>query len=388
MNNLFVIIFRKLIHKILLFVFLFGGVPFLVSGFPAVLAEGENSETYGSSSSDTKKGERLFFGLVYKEEGAPVCASCHNTVEIDTFSWYPSAYEIATKFADRSFEDFKKAVLSPSTPTMKKVHAKAQFSDEDITQIKDYLDKIAVDGLTPKKPTITRTLLFVLLTLIIIIALIDLFFTWKVKHKLVHLVIILLALGGQVKLVSSAAIALGRSQDYAPDQPIKFSHRVHADKNKIDCMYCHTTVEYGKSAGIPSVGVCMNCHILVGEGAESGKYEIDKVKSAWTNKKSIPWIKVHNLPDHVYFNHAQHVGAGNVDCAECHGAVEEMDVIKQVEDLSMGWCIECHRTKEVNFAGNNYYKDYKQLHEDLKAGKIKNVTVNDLGGTDCSKCHY
>ena len=271
---------------------------------------------------------------------------------------------------------------------MKRVHAEAQFSEDDITLVKAYLDQLSVDGLTPKKPTITRALLFILLILIVIIAIVDLFFTWKVKQKLVHLIVILLALAGMGKLVSNAAIALGRSQDYAPDQPIKFSHKVHADQNEIDCQYCHTSVEYSKSAGIPSVGVCMNCHILVGEGIQSGKYEIDKVKAAWTSKESIPWIRVHNLPDHVYFNHAQHIGVGQVECSECHGAIEAMDVVKQVEDLSMGWCIECHRTKEVNFAGNNYYQNYKQLHDDLKSGKIKNITVNDIGGTDCSKCHY
>ncbi len=387
MNNLFVINFRNLLRKTVLLL-LIVALPFLTSGHSLIISEGENTESHKSGSSEIKKGERLFFGLVHQKEGAPVCAGCHNTVEIDTFSWNPSAYEIATKFANKSLADFRKAVLTPATPTMKRVHAEAQFSDDDIVLIKAYLDQLAVDGLTPKKPTITRALLFILLTLIIIIAIVDLFFTWKVKQKLVHLVVILLALGGQVKLVSSAAIALGRSQDYAPDQPIKFSHKVHADQNEIDCQYCHTSAEYGKSAGIPSVAVCMNCHILVGEGTQSGKYEIDKVKAAWTGKESIHWIRVHNLPDHVYFNHAQHVGVGQVECSECHGPIETMDVVKQVEDLSMGWCIECHRTREVNFAGNNYYQNYKQLHDDLKSGKIKNITVNDIGGTDCSKCHY
>ena len=380
--------FRKLLLRLVLLVIVFGGIPFLVSALPAIIGENESSEAHGLKSSEIKRGERLFFGLVHKEEGAPVCADCHNTVEIDTFSWYPSAYEIASKFANRDFADFRKAVLNPATPTMKKVHAKARFSDEDIIMVKGYLDQIAVDGLTPKKPTLTKTLLFILFTLIIIISLIDLFFTWRVKQKLIHLVVILLALAGQVKLVSHAAIALGRSQDYAPDQPIKFSHKVHANQNKIDCLYCHTTAEHGKSAGIPTVGVCMNCHILVAEGSVSGKYEIEKIKNAWTKKKSIPWIRVHNLPDHVYFNHAQHVGVGKLDCTECHGAVEEMDVLQQVEDLSMGWCVNCHRTEEVNFASNNYYGDYEQLHKDLKAGKITNITVNDIGGTDCSKCHY
>jgi len=347
----------------------------------------QNQEISSHKNTDIKKGERLFYGLVHTEEGAPVCAGCHNTVEIDTFSWYPSAFEIATKFKERDIQALKKAVLNPSTPTMKKIHANTNFTDEDITHIKSYLDNLAVTGLTPKKPIIFNTLLFIFLAIIILLALVDLFFTWKIKIKVIHVIIILLAIAGQVKLVSHAAIALGRSKDYAPDQPIKFSHKVHSGQNQIDCLYCHSTAEYGKLAGIPSANVCMNCHILVAEGTQSGRYEIDKIKNAYANKKPIPWIRVHNLPDHVFFSHAQHIGAGKLKCTECHGDVKNMNVIKQVSDLSMGWCINCHRTKNVNF-DNKYYASYKQLHEDLKTGKIKNITVEDIGGTDCMKCHY
>lgn len=388
MNNCFVDQFRKqTLWTVLLLMFLMF-IPIGVFGSSSnnkeVTKKGAKKELTG----DAKRGQKIFFGLAGLGEGAPVCANCHNTTEIDSLNWYPSSYEIGSKFKKKGLMAFKKAVLSPATPTMKKVHAKLTLTDQDVTDVKAYLDQIAVDGLTPKKPVIKKALLMILLTIIILIALIDLFFTWKVKFKVIHLVVILLAIAGQVKLVSHAAIALGRSKDYSPDQPIKFSHKVHANQNKIDCLYCHPSAEYGKNAGIPSVNVCMNCHILVAEGHISGKYEIDKVKAAYTNKKPIEWIRVHNLPDHVYFNHSQHVGAGKLDCTECHGEVKEMHLIKQVKDLSMGWCIDCHRTKEVQFTDNKYYGDYKQLHEDLKSGKIKKVTVEDIGGTDCSRCHY
>ncbi len=389
MNNSFVVQFWK---RILLGALLF----MLLMAIPAAIFVSVSEKTRDEEKAvvkkdyagDIKKGQRIFFGQADLGENAPVCSSCHNTVEIDSLNWYPSSYEIGSKFENKGLTEFKKAVLSPSTPTMKKVHATLTLTDQDVTDVKTYLDQVAVDGLTPKKPVIKNTLLLILLTIIIIIAMVDLFFTWKVKFKVIHLVVILLAIAGQVKIVSHAAIALGRSQDYSPDQPIKFSHKVHADQNKIDCLYCHTTAEYGKNAGIPSVNLCMNCHILVAEGKISGKYEIDKVKAAYINKKPIEWIRVHNLPDHVYFNHSQHVGAGKLDCTECHGEVEEMHIIKQVEDLSMGWCIDCHRTREVNFNENRYYGDYKQLHKDMKSGKIKKVTVEDIGGTDCAKCHY
>ena len=124
-----------------------------------------------------------------------------------------------------------------------------------------------------------------------------------------------------------------------------------------------------KSAGIPPENVCMNCHIVVRNGTRSGVSEISKVISAYENMKPIEWIKVHNLPDHVFFSHAQHVSAGGVTCQECHGKVEEMDVIRQVNDLSMGWCINCHRTKNINFQ-NKFYTEYKDLGDKFHKGEI------------------
>jgi hypothetical protein len=189
-------------------------------------------------------------------------------------------------------------------------------------------------------------------------------------------------------MIATAAIDLGRSKNYAPDQPIKFSHKVHAGANKIDCKYCHTTVEYSKSAGIPAMQLCMNCHVLVREGTRSGKFEIAKVVEANETKKPVEWIRLHNLPDHVFFSHAQHVGIAKVDCKQCHGQVQEMDIMKQNSDLSMGWCINCHRQTKVNFKDNHYYDNYMKLHDQLKSGKIDTIRAVNIGANDCMRCHY
>jgi hypothetical protein len=198
--------------------------------------------------------------------------------------------------------------------------------------------------------------------------------------------------------VAGGAIDLGRSQGYAPDQPIKFSHALHVGQNKIECQYCHSSVEKSRHASIPGTQICMNCHKYVQQGPKYGTEEIKKIyayagwdadKQAFVRApKNIEWVKIHNLPDHVYFNHAQHVVAGKIACQTCHGKVEEYEVMKQFAPLSMGWCVNCHRQTEVQFADNKYYSVFEKYHEELKKGERAKVTVEDIGGTECQKCHY
>ncbi len=234
-----------------------------------------------------------------------------------------------------------------------------------------------------------------IMSILLIFSLIDLFGTKFIKAKAIHYIFILTALTIIGEGIFVEAAALGRQQYYQPDQPIYFSHAVHAGQNQIDCEYCHFSAEEGMHAGIPPTQVCMNCHHQVRDtkltfenGTVKGSDEIKKIYQHMESGEPIQWIKVHNLPDHVYFNHAQHVKAGGLECEECHGPVEKMDQIIQVEDLSMGWCIECHRTKEVNFAGNKFYDKYKKLHEKIANGEIGKVTPAMLGGDECQKCHY
>lgn len=198
--------------------------------------------------------------------------------------------------------------------------------------------------------------------------------------------------------IFNGAINLGRSQGYAPDQPIKFSHALHVGQNQIECQYCHTGVEKSRHASIPGTQICMNCHKYVQQGPKFGKDEIAKIYdySGWDPDKgkfvkapkNIEWVKIHNLPDHVYFNHSQHVKVGGIDCKTCHGKVEEYEVMKQFAPLSMGWCINCHRQTEVKFADNNYYSIFQKYKAELKKGTKAKVTVADIGGTECQKCHY
>lgn len=184
-----------------------------------------------------------------------------------------------------------------------------------------------------------------------------------------------------INMLYSVGIQLG----YAPEQPIAFSHQIHAGQYEIDCQYCHTGVAKGKNATIPSVNICMNCHNQIKSGTLTGESEIAKIVKAYNENKPIEWVRVHNLPDLAYFNHSQHVTVGGIACETCHGPIKEMAVVRQHSLLTMGWCIDCHRTTEVNSRGNAYYDKLLELHESDGKGAM---TVEDIGGLECSKCHY
>ena len=229
---------------------------------------------------------------------------------------------------------------------------------------------------------------------------------WMAGHRrLVGVVIIILVFVG-MKSCWDACYTIGVYYDYKtqkgykPEQPIKFSHKLHAGDNEIACQYCHSSVEKSRHAGIPSVNICMNCHKGIQKGPQYGEKEIGKIYASngfdpktgtYDDSKQNPlkWIKVHNLPDHVYFNHSQHVVVGQIDCATCHGDVKKMTVAEQKAPLTMKWCIDCHRKTEVKMAGNAYYD---RLHAALKekyTGQYDvTYTVEKIGGLECAKCHY
>lgn len=192
---------------------------------------------------------------------------------------------------------------------------------------------------------------------------------------------------------------IGVKQEYQPAQPIKFSHKLHAGENQIDCNYCHYGARKGKNSLIPSASVCMNCHMNISEGPTYGETEIAKIYDAvgWDAEKAryiegyeqkpIKWVRIHNLPDLAYFNHSQHVVAGNVQCQTCHGPIEEMEEVYQYSPLTMGWCVNCHRETKVQVESNEYYTE---MHEKLKEkyGENAEITVEMIGGLECGKCHY
>lgn len=261
---------------------------------------------------------------------------------------------------------------------------------------------------------------------------------YKNKHlrALVTLVIVIW-LGSQVV---NGAIDLGRSQGYAPTQPIHYSHALHAGVLEIDCKYCHVGAADSKHAVIPSANMCMNCHKAIKQsdmknGTKYSRGEIAKIYAAigfnpfkgdyFENYQSIPydtvaaiftqwleeddqvtqgqkqidavlaqiqkpieWVRIHNLPDYVYFNHSQHVTVAGVECQTCHGPVQEMEVMQQFAPLSMGWCLSCHRSTPINPERNDFYSTYKFHEKVTRAGNKVPITVNDIGGTECQKCHY
>jgi mono/diheme cytochrome c family protein len=245
---------------------------------------------------------------------------------------------------------------------------------------------------------------------------------YKNKTYIMAAILVLFAIGGYYTI--SGAIGLGRQQNYQPAQPIYYSHKVHAGTNQISCLYCHGSAQDSKHAGIPSVNVCMNCHMAIKEYKgdpivkEDGKTvdgtaEIQKLYSyaGWNpatksynadkngdgvpdGARPISWVKVHNLPDHVYFNHSQHIKVGKQQCQTCHGNIQEMPEVYQFSTLSMGWCINCHRESKVDFynketgEGNKFYSIYEKFHNDIKNHKMDSVTVEKIGGTECQKCHY
>lgn len=199
---------------------------------------------------------------------------------------------------------------------------------------------------------------------------------------------------------------VGIDQGYQPIQPIHFSHKIHAGDNQIECKFCHSSARVSKTSGIPSLNVCMNCHKSVSEVAESTATEEyskefydgeiaklyhavgwDVTTQSYTGEtEPVKWIRIHNLPDFAYFNHSQHVEVGGIACQTCHGPVEEMEIMYQDAPLTMGWCINCHRETNVRTAGNEYYE---KVHEELsKKYGVEELTVAQMGGIECAKCHF
>jgi mono/diheme cytochrome c family protein len=231
---------------------------------------------------------------------------------------------------------------------------------------------------------------------------------WKafVKNQFLVLVSAIFLLLAGAYLVYGFLMQVGVDQNYEPIQPIHYSHRIHAGDNEINCKYCHSASRVSKNAGIPSLNVCMNCHKSISEVAETTAtpeyskafydeqiqklYKAvgwDAAKQAYTGKQEpVKWVRIHNLPDFVYFNHSQHVTVAGIECQTCHGPVQEFEIMKQFSPLTMGWCINCHRKTDVKMEGNEYYT---KIHEELsKKYGVDKLTAAQMGGLECGKCHY
>jgi len=381
------------------------------------------------------------------------CASCHNPFKVITG---PALQGVTQRIPDKNLLHAwihnNQKVLASGNPYFNKLYTEysktnmslfPDLSDKDIDAIINYVETAKPPSATPEPgapaaqaPEGDSTLLYGILTLILAVIMMVLLQVnsslkkmaddkegvpasepipfYRNKVYIASVVLILFVLGGY--WVVEGAIGLGRQQGYQPVQPIFYSHRVHAGINQISCLYCHSNAMDSRHATVPPLNVCMNCHAAINDythgpklyredGSEvDGTQEIQKLysytgydpktgKYNMEDAKPVEWVKIHNLPDHVFFSHAQHTRAGQVQCQTCHGPITEMDEVKQFAPLSMGWCINCHRTTRVNFPdssgnGNKFYSIYERFHKDLRTGKMDSVTVENIGGTECQKCHY
>ncbi|WP_064716304.1 c-type cytochrome, partial [Flavobacterium succinicans] len=231
---------------------------------------------------------------------------------------------------------------------------------------------------------------------------------WKAfaKNQFLVLVSAIFLLLCSAYFVYGYLMQIGVDQEYAPIQPIHYSHKIHAGDNEINCKYCHSAARVSKNAGIPSLNVCMNCHKNISEVAETtatpeyskafydeqiqklyAAVGWDKTTQSYTGKtQPVKWVRIHNLPDFVYFNHSQHVTVAGIECQTCHGPVETYEIQKQFAPLTMGWCVDCHRKTDVKTEGNEYYT---KIHEQLsKKYGVEKLTAAQMGGLECGKCHY
>ncbi|UOK42848.1 MULTISPECIES: c-type cytochrome [Flavobacterium] len=380
------------------------------------------------------------------------CAACH---KLDAKSTGPALRGVADKYdkewiykwvhnsaeviksgdadAVKIFEEFNKTPM-PGFP---------QLSTEDIdnilayTSVKEEAPAAAVTAAAPgaaQEGGVSNNLILGVLAVVLMMLVAMLFFVknvlnkiaaangvevpakekslplWKAfaKNQFLVLVssIVMILIG--MYFIYGYLMQIGVDQNYEPIQPIHYSHKIHAGDNKIECKYCHSSARVSKTAGIPSLNVCMNCHKNISEfqGDKDSSYvdyskefytaEIQKLYDAvgwdkntqsYTGKvKPVKWVRVHNLPDFVYFNHSQHVSVAGVECQKCHGKVETFEIMKQDQPLTMGWCVNCHRETDVKVEGNEYYA---KIHEELsKKYGVDKLTAAQMGGLECGKCHY
>lgn len=397
-----------------------------------------------ATSADPAKGKELFNAN---------CAACH---KLDGKATGPELRGVADKFeaawlhkwirnssdliksgdaqAIKVFEDNNKIVMS-SFP---------QLSDADIDNILAYTSEPKAEA--PKAAAaateavpgaaseggISNNIILGALALVMVILIVMLFLVnqvlskvakangievasktpttpiWKAfaKNQFLVLVTSIFLLLASAYFVYGYLMQVGVDQEYAPIQPIHFSHKIHAGDNEINCKYCHSAARVSKNAGIPSLNVCMNCHKSVSEVAEttatpeySKEFYDEQIQKLYTavgwdsetqsytgKSQPVKWVRIHNLPDFVYFNHSQHVTVAGIECQTCHGPVEGYEVQKQFAPLTMGWCIDCHRKTDVKMEGNAYYA---KIHEELsKKYGVDKLTAAQMGGLECGKCHY
>jgi len=302
--------------------------------------------------------------------GAISCAGCHSLKNTDTFTFYPTALELSLKIKDYSPEYLiERTIDAYFSDLVMDSHDSIAVCDSQLIYIKAYLSSLVKNSNKPKKylpdyASITISLI----SIVMLIIAINYFKKYKKAILSMYaLIIIIWIITGLTSKINN----IGLQESYEPIQPIKFSHKTHAGDNNITCQYCHYHASKAKTAGIPSIEVCMSCHLIIRESKISGAFELSKMYKSIENKVPIEWIRVYKLPAHAKFNHQVHVGTAKLDCSECHGKVEKEHRIRQVNDLSMQWCNDCHK---------------KSYSADLNTNASINVFENMK--QNCNTCHY
>ncbi len=395
-----------------------------------------------TSGGDALKGKELF---------NTNCAACH---KLDAKSTGPALRGVADKYdrvwLQKWIRNSGELIKSGDAQAIKifeennKVPMTAfpQLSDADIDNILAYTSEkapvpvaatVATSKTSDSSGAVSNNVLLGVLTLIMVMLIVMLYMVYNmlkrialskdleinekdrslnsvykafVKNQFLVLVSAIAFLLIGAYLAYGYFMQIGVDQGYEPVQPIHYSHKIHAGDNGIDCKYCHSSARVSKSAGIPSLNVCMNCHKNISEVAETTAtaehskafydeqiqklYDAvgwDKDAQAYTGKtKPVKWVRIHNLPDFAYFNHSQHVSVAGIECQTCHGKVETFELMKQDQPLTMGWCINCHRETNIKVEDNEYYK---KIHEELsKKYGVNKLTAAQMGGLECGKCHY
>jgi mono/diheme cytochrome c family protein len=392
---------------------------------------------------DIAKGKSLFNAN---------CASCHKlnkkligpalrgvSAKYDKewlYSWIKNSAALIKSGDDQAvaiYEEYNKVAMN----------AFPQLSNEDIDNILAYSDYVPEPVLSAasadvvsdssNSSSLTNDIVLVLLTIVLLVLITTLFLVtktlrniaekngtkfeektsefsiWKafIKNQFLIFVSVILLLLSSAYFAYGYMMQIGVDQGYMPIQPIHYSHKIHAGANQIECQYCHSSASKSKHSGIPSLNVCMNCHENIAD--YNGEEDLEKgyTKDFYTNEikklykavgwdeetqsytgdtEPVKWVRIHNLPDFVYFNHSQHVSVAGIDCQKCHGPVEEMEILYQYSPLTMGWCINCHRDSNIKVKDNEYYT---KIHEELsKKYGVEELSIAQMGGLECGKCHY
>ena len=318
-----------------------------------------------------KAGEKLYTSPDTALK-AKACISCHALTQPDTFNWNPTLQEIEPFMRTASFEELQELILYPyQTNKLMEVHSNYDFSDEELNAIRTFI--LNYKNKNHKNPEGISSKQLVLLSSVIIFLLVlfDYLKTRKIKHSFIHLLLLISCSIVFMNVLIKSTQKIKLQEGYKPTQPIKFSHKQHSEVNNIDCRYCHSEAYNSKTGGIPSVQTCHTCHLVTREGSMSGGFELRKLIAAWEQKKTIEWVKVNNLPDHVRFHHGIHVTQGGISCETCHGDVKQMDIVFQPKGFTMNFCLDCHKSSNIEFP----------------VGSKDSVPFHKSGGWDCITCH-